>query len=169
MYKHNREHLCSFYRAWEAESKHSRSDLQVTPLLSHRTHWRHERTTSVSCVAANNGDVQQPEYSLDRSPVDTHTHTHVTLTHPHRGTVPFIGGTCSRTVGGKWEKKLTSKKRRENSRKAESHREPYCYGDHPDSNTGGRLKMQASWLLKSPEHLCNSRCKTFCFTTLGQN
>lgn len=106
MYKHNGEHLCSFYQTWEAESKRSRSDLQVAPSLNHRTDRSHERTTFLNCVAANNRDISSQNTGWT-APRWTHT--------PHSHTHTRNGGPCS------WKK---PRKGRENSRKAVSHLEP---------------------------------------------
>lgn len=96
----------------EAESKHTHSDLQLTPLLNHRTDWRHERTTSVHRVAANNRDVQHSEYSLDRSPVHHRTHTLHSYSQTG-GQFNLMGG----RVHGLWEESGDNPRRQEEERK----------------------------------------------------
>lgn len=58
-----------------------REQTQLLWPAAHTTHWRYERTTSTNRVAANNRDMLQSEYSLDRSPVHHRTHTLHSHTH----------------------------------------------------------------------------------------
>lgn len=128
--------------------------LTCRSLLSPRTGRRHERTISINRVAANNGDVQQSESSLDRSPVHHRTHTHTPTHVPHTPT-PKGWENVFMDCGRKVEKTHTDVKRRGNSRTAKSHLEPYCHGNHaandPDTNTGCKIKVQACRLLQSSE------------------